>query len=283
MSRNKEKAQSALNRFQTYKNQQAGVLESNPQLRPKYVQLVESLPQAEKWRTVVLSEISIRLTRIQDPTISDFLVRELNEELNKLFREKRAWEYHVKSLGGNDYLLQGNLNATGILVPNDPLGVKGYRYFGRAKELPDVKRLLEADANAKSGKRNEKLVKLSKDAKNKEREANLDLSYYGFNDEVRRDLELFSSEDVDLIHLVGSALNEKVVIENEDPGDTTDEDELLEYERRIGIELLQKVKAEPKGEELEEIPDCSVIPSHKAVSKWLVDRKKRELLDKLGM
>ncbi|ODV78325.1 Isy1-like splicing factor, partial [Suhomyces tanzawaensis NRRL Y-17324] len=145
-SRNKEKAQASLNRFHDQKAKEAGVLESNPNLRPKYVQSVDSLPQAEKWRSTIISEISTRLTWIQDPDATDAELRELNDTINKLFNEKRAWEYHIKSLGGNDYLNFGkNLSSTGLLTNVDLSGAtsRGYRYFGRAKELPDVKKLLE--------------------------------------------------------------------------------------------------------------------------------------------
>lgn len=144
MSRNKEKAQSALNRYQQELNREAGVLESNPNLRPKYVQSVESLPQAEKWRNVVVSEISSKLTIIQDPIVGEDQIRELNETINKLFKEKRAWEYHIKSLGGPDHIRFGDrLQSTGML-DDEVSGIKGFRYFGRAKDLPEVKLLKQA-------------------------------------------------------------------------------------------------------------------------------------------
>lgn len=143
MSRNKEKSDSALHRFQLEQRRQAGVLESNPNLRPKFVQKEQSLPQAEKWRSVVMTEISTRLTRIQDPLLEDYELRELNETINKLFREQRAWEYHIKSLGGPDYIKFGkDLQSTGLLDPGLS-SIKGFRYFGRAKELPEVKELRE--------------------------------------------------------------------------------------------------------------------------------------------
>lgn len=265
MSRNKEKAQSALNRFQQYKNQQAGVLESNPLLRPTYVQKVDSLPQAEKWRSVVMTEISVRLTRIQDPTLSDFQLRELNDELNKLFREKRAWEYHIKSLGGNDYLLLGGLlQATGLLV-NDPENtIKGYRYFGRAKELPDVVKLLK----------NEEVEKpIEKIEKPKE----FDPLYYGFDD-VKISTKIYSLDEIDSIKKISEKFNEEIDLgESEEE----DEDELLEFERRRGGELLQQLKRDDKKVVVDEIPQN--LPSNTDVNQWLVDRKKKELMNRLGM
>lgn len=134
MSRNKEKAQSALNRYQAQVAREHGALESDPSLRPKYVQSVDNIPQAEKWRQTVATEISVRLTKINDPTLPEVEIRELNETLNRLHREKRAWEYHIKALGGNDYIAFGN-QAQG-------LNVKGTRYYGRARDLAEVKQML---------------------------------------------------------------------------------------------------------------------------------------------
>lgn len=129
MSRNKEKNQSTLHRYYAQQEREAGVLESNPLLRPKYVQKVESLPQAERWRQTVMTEISVKLTDISDPSLNLGEIRSLNDELNKLHREKRAWEHHIKSLGGNDYIKYSK--SQGIYVD-------GVRYYGRARELPEV-------------------------------------------------------------------------------------------------------------------------------------------------
>lgn len=148
MSRNKEKAQSALNRYQAQVSREAGVLESDPSQRPKYVQSVESLPQAEKWRQTVVTEISVNLTKINDPTIPESDIRSLNDTLNKLHREKRAWEYHIKQLGGNDYISYGS-QVQGI-------NIKGTRYYGRARELVEVK-LKNQEKNETKEKPSDKL------------------------------------------------------------------------------------------------------------------------------
>lgn len=36
-------------------------------------------------------------------TISDFQIRDLNDEINKLMREKYRWEQQIVDLGGVDY------------------------------------------------------------------------------------------------------------------------------------------------------------------------------------
>jgi Isy1-like splicing family len=63
----------------------------------------------------------------------------LNDEINKLLREKGHWEAQIKELGGPDYARTGPkmLDHEGREVP----GNKGYKYFGAAKELPGIKNL----------------------------------------------------------------------------------------------------------------------------------------------
>jgi len=273
MSRNKEKSQSLLNRFYNLKNKEAGVLESNPNLRPKYVQSVESLPQAEKWRSTIISEISVNLTRIQDSTINDYQIRELNDKLNKLFREKRSWEYHIKLLGGNDYINFGK-DFSGSLV-HDEINLKGYRYFGRAKELPDVKKMLD--------------LKKKKNVKSevKPQERHLDQSYYGFYDEIRDGNEnVLAQDEEDLVLDIQTSLGEENYEDGELRSDFLEQpDPLLEYEKARGINLLREMKeTSQKIESSVPILDFpKVVPSMGEVEKWLVERKKKALLERLGM
>jgi pre-mRNA-splicing factor ISY1 len=39
--------------------------------------------------------------------LGEHKIRDLNDHINKLMREKRAWEHQIKALGGNDYLRDG--------------------------------------------------------------------------------------------------------------------------------------------------------------------------------
>lgn len=224
MSRNKEKAQSALNRYQAQVSKDAGVLDSDPSQRPKYVQSVERLPQAEKWRQTVVTEISVKLTQINDPTLPEHEIRVLNDSLNKLHREKRAWEYHIKSLGGNDYISYGG----GI----QGINVRGTRYYGRARELAEVKQMA-------SGAKSEETLKKKTVA----------LDYYGVYDgewtePIRVDREGVVCE-------VNTALGEEVL-----PGRILESGDLL-----TGGDL----------------------PTSEDVERWMVDRKRKELMAQLGL
>lgn len=68
--------------------------------------------------------------------LGEFRIRDLNDEINKLMREKRHWEVQIKSLGGPDHARVGPkmLDQDGKEVP----GNRGYKYFGAAKDLPGI-------------------------------------------------------------------------------------------------------------------------------------------------
>lgn len=57
--------------------------------------------------------------------MTDYEVRDLNDEINKLLREKRNWENQIVALGGANYKRNvAMLDEDGKEVP----GTKGYKY-----------------------------------------------------------------------------------------------------------------------------------------------------------
>jgi pre-mRNA-splicing factor ISY1 len=70
--------------------------------------------------------------------LGEYRIRDLNDEINKLLREKYHWEVQIFNLGGPNYRRIGPryLDREGREVP----GNRGYRYFGAARELPGKKR-----------------------------------------------------------------------------------------------------------------------------------------------
>jgi len=57
--------------------------------------------------------------------LSDYEVRDLNDEINKLLREKRHWENQIVGLGGANYRRNvAMLDDDGQEVP----GTKGYKW-----------------------------------------------------------------------------------------------------------------------------------------------------------
>ncbi|KAJ7756598.1 Isy1-like splicing factor [Mycena metata] len=140
MARNQEKAQSMLYRFREAQAGELG-LGTRGDRRPRMASACKSLRECERWRGELLREISRKVAKIQDAGLSDYEVRDLNDEINKQMREKRHWENQIVALGGANYRRNvAMLDDDGKEVP----GTKGYKYFGRAKELPGVRELFQS-------------------------------------------------------------------------------------------------------------------------------------------
>jgi len=173
MARNQEKANSMLNRWWAGKN---GLLTQAPK-RPRFVVKVASLKDAEQWRMDVIKETTKCIAMIQNPTLAEDRIRSLNDEINKLIRERGAWERHIRSLGGADYgrAAAQAMSEVGIL------GSGGYRYFGAAKNLPGVKELLNESDGQRSAKPGESLK--SADGRDmRDVYQSCDAEYFGYDD-----------------------------------------------------------------------------------------------------
>ncbi|PVV02390.1 hypothetical protein BB560_003162 [Smittium megazygosporum] len=137
--------------------------------RPYNSNIVNSLPKAERWRRQVIKDISRAVSRIHDGSLPENEIRDLNDQINKLLREKGHWENRIKEIGGPDYKKIGPklLDEEGKELP----GNKGYKYFGRARDLPGVRELL---SNQTAKEKKQTKADLYK---------NINAQYYGYNDE----------------------------------------------------------------------------------------------------
>ena len=204
---------------------------------------------AEKWRGQILKEVSRKITKIQDESLSDFQIRDLNDEINKLMKEKWGWERQIRELGGPNYM------RGGAVVDNEgrevPGGGKGYRYFGRARELPGVKEMFErAVKKHVHGEDHEEKPRAGGDLVR----TNVDAAYFGYG------------------------------LDEEDGT-------LLRYEKRKEREAVEGVAAiqdENDEEGWEPLPGDAGdgvawrLPTMEEVQEELVDRRRRKLLDKIG-
>lgn len=149
---------------------QAGVVDTSGR-RPRNIMECMSVAACEKWRNQVVKELNRKIEKINDATLTDFQIRDLNDEINKIQKEKHMWEIQLKNIGGTNYVrFQGNVtDSEGRVIGSH----KGYKYYGRAKELPGIKELFsELAAPQKHKKTKQELVNLD-----------LDSRYYGFRDE----------------------------------------------------------------------------------------------------
>ncbi|ORX96427.1 pre-mRNA-splicing factor ISY1, partial [Clohesyomyces aquaticus] len=253
MARNSEKAHSMLFRFRAAVAAESGIFDIGRTRRPKLITSITQLPVCEKWRGQVLKEISRKVTKIQDPALSDFQIRDLNDEINKLMREKHMWESQIRNLGGPNYMRGGRvLDEEGREVPG---GGKGYKYFGRARELPGVKELFEHESGPKEDERHTKGGEARKELRGK-----VDARYYGYN---------LDEEDGTLLEY-----------------EKRKEEEAWERFMELEGDEIGDNGVEPK--EWTEIPGDTgdgvrwKVPTLEEVNEELMERRRRKLLDKLG-
>jgi len=177
MARNREKANLMFNRWASMKEEQdrGGAQKDR---RPFLASEVKSLPDAERWRRQVIGEIARKVAEIQNAGLGEARIRDLNDEINKLLREKGHWERQIKALKGPDYAVTAPkmFDAEGKEVA----GSGGYKYFGAAKDLPGVRELLSADAGPKRGRTRAEIFR------------GITPDYYGYRDE--EDGELVKAE-----------------------------------------------------------------------------------------
>ena len=113
-------------RFRAQQAADLGIIDAGRTRRPKIITEVNSIPSCEKWRGQVLKEISRKVSRIQELNLSDYQIRDLNDEINKAMREKHMWEVQIRNLGGPNYMRGGRVyDDEGKEIPG---GGKGYKY-----------------------------------------------------------------------------------------------------------------------------------------------------------
>jgi pre-mRNA-splicing factor ISY1 len=166
MAKNEEKAHAMLNRWVAMKKD---LNSRSKDKRPGLSTECNNLQECERWRTQVVKEITKKVADIQNASLGEYKIREINDEINKLFREKGHWEERIKELGGPDYkkIAPRTIDAQGYELP----GSGGYKYWGTAKDLPGVRELFVKEVPNAPKKSRADLYK------------NVNFEYYGFKDE----------------------------------------------------------------------------------------------------
>ena len=163
--RNEGKAQTMLNRWISIETQ---MISNSMGKRPKDINSINNVQICNIWRNQVIKEIAKKVGDIQNASLGEALIRDLNDEINSLFEEKAQWEAKIKKLGGADYkkFEPKTLDAEGYEVPQ----AGGYRYFGAAKNLPGVAELFVNKPKEKAKKSYLDMYK------------GINLEYYGLDD-----------------------------------------------------------------------------------------------------
>lgn len=263
MARNSEKAMTALARWRAAHLEEKKEVERRPYLATE----CDDLKKAEKFRRQIIGEISKKVAQIQNAGLGEFKLRDINDEINKLLREKGHWEDRIKELDGPDYRKIGPkmLDHEGKEVP----GNRGYKYFGAAKDLPGVRELFEQEPPPPPRKTRGELMK------------DIDADYYGYRDE----------DDGVIVPLEQEAEKKAIaekVLEWKEKQEQISRGEVLP-DLQEPAEIPRLFDAE---EEMEEEPSTSTepelaqyiahvdVPSQKQIEEALLQRKKLELLQK---
>eukprot|EP01117_Protostelium_nocturnum_P018583 TRINITY_DN7801_c0_g4_i1.p1 TRINITY_DN7801_c0_g4~~TRINITY_DN7801_c0_g4_i1.p1 ORF type:complete len:255 (-),score=74.26 TRINITY_DN7801_c0_g4_i1:137-901(-) len=254
MARNEEKAQSMLNRWLAYKREEEsgrvkkGRPGSQPRLlgpsrRPALASNCNTVQDCEKWRMEILREVGRKVMEIQNDSLGEQKIRDLNDEINKLLREKGHWERRIIELGGPNYRKFERIANDALMAELEPsTDSKGYvyKYFGAAKSLPGVKEMFARSAN-------EKVKRKRFDYKG------IDAEYYGYGDE----------EDEFLLKQERESEEKEL------------KDSIAQWETDTGLKAQSHFIPE---ESFTFVP----VPSREEVEQSILEKKKRDLLKRFA-
>ncbi|SCU86212.1 LAME_0D04984g1_1 [Lachancea meyersii CBS 8951] len=266
MSRNVDKANSVLVRFQELEAEKSGGYKDYSRFkRPTSITSIKDSQEAQQWRRQVIQDINSKLTRMHDPSLNEIQLRELNDELNNLFSEKSRWERHIRNaLKGPDFTRDKTFKFTGTML-------KGRRYFGRALELSEVQELAKADSERRTKLQSTRQRQHALQSKIKTWEKTLGPDYYGFLPNEGKNFKLPLS------------INRETVVDllTSDP---EEESALSQYEEEWTLNYRSDLGGQDVIKKPEiTIPSFDYVPDQKEMERWLVERRKMQLQKQLGL
>jgi hypothetical protein len=101
---------------------------------------------------MVFSMIYVFCVYFCEASLGEHRLRELNDEINKLMRQKHHWEVRIKELGGDAQKGRQFYDIQGKELPGAP----GYKYYGAAQELPGVRELFAEKDDEYNKQRNKR-------------------------------------------------------------------------------------------------------------------------------
>lgn len=248
MSRNIDKANTVLFRYQEQQAEANGYRDYNSTARPTNVNKIKSIKEAENWRNTIIKEINEKILRINSEIqLSEYQIRDLNEDINKLCKEKYTFEYHIlNNLNGVNY----NGSSINKYIENNSIKIKGYRYFGKAKELKDVRELIERQELIKKSNLENFNNEQNYSKKIKELENRADIEYFGYLEDVNT----FEDER-----------NKVLGIEVKD-----------KLENKATRQRIKKLNKVSNSNEIKLIKSTKPISNEK-ISEFLIEKRKKEL------
>lgn len=279
MARPEEKAQAMLNKWVKMKQEgdPTSTLSRNNahrQKRPFLASHCEHKADAEHFRRQIIREITEGVKKIQNAGMGEHAIRDLNDNINKLMREKWHWNRRIKELGGKDFnkeerkaMLLAEQEGGGRT--DDPqlavgLGLKGsggYRYFGAAKELPGVKELFARHAAKMTKRKRGDIYKY------------ITPDYYGLRDE----------EDGVLLELEGEMTSER---QKKLKQCYEEYKEMKQQQREADGKTAGEEDSEESSDEFTDgiaengVASHVAVPSQDVVAQVLLQKKKEALLNR---
>ncbi|PFH34511.1 RAB43, member RAS oncogene family protein [Besnoitia besnoiti] len=263
MARNAERANAVLNKWLAVKDAVVkGV--ATRQRRPRDVNSCGDIKQAEKWRSEVMREIGKMIAQVQDASLGEHRIRYLNDDINKMIRVKKAWEFRTKDLGGPDYSTSSTtLEATSKM---SAAGADGYMYFGAAKELKGVRELLEREASEQQKPRKTRAMLFK----------NITPDYYGWRDEEDGEMLLAEKIREEELRQEVQGPHRKRVRAARLAGDSNAEGKEEKKKHKRGEHGSPTAVSAPKFRSY--VP----VPTADAIARLLLERKKHLLFEKYG-
>lgn len=268
-----------LNRFITMKNEEK---RKPKERRPYLASECRDLADADRWRSEILREIGVKVAEIQNEGLGEHRLRDLNDEINKLLRERVHWERRISELGGPNYTrnnakmtdLEGNI----IDVPNPSGRGPGYRYFGASKKLPGVRELFEKPPEVRRRRTRYDIYK------------RIDASYYGYRDdedgileklEATAEKEMREKAEAEWRKMEQIRREAKKAVKSGEvvSVEPTAKDILFEEEEDV-VEEERKEREERQRSKQQEFVVHVPLPDEKEIEKMVLEKKKMELLRK---
>jgi pre-mRNA-splicing factor ISY1 len=251
MARNEEKSQSMLNRWlQLEKSGGDGAKPKEKQKRPYLAELCVDLQDAQKWRMQIIKEIGRNVMLIQNTSLEEHKIRDLNDLINKLLREKYHWERRVIELGGPDLrsgppIAEDESDVGAIKAPGN------YYYFGAAKNLPGVRELLKPKKQDVNRRTRYDMYQ------------RIDADYYGFRDDEDGLLQKLEAE-------AELKAREKVIAE-------WNEAQISKYGSLEACPYL------PKNDESIEYKVHVALPTQEEINLEILNKRKEEVMKKFAL
>jgi pre-mRNA-splicing factor ISY1 len=222
----------------------------------------DSMERAQGWRMEIVRDVAKMIAEIQNENLDQHRVRDLNDQINKKMRLKRAWEHRVVELGGPNYL---GVHPTQFDDPGIAPDMKGgaYRYYGAAKKLPGVRELLEAAVQNES-----RAVRTMEQL-----QRSIDVGYYGYLDDADGVLEKLEAV------AEKRALEERIAEWEENTKKRkVDADEA---EEAAGVAAQAATAASSVAASSKSAKSAHLhlnLPSQKEIDALILERKKKDLL-----